>query len=549
MLVAFAAIGVRLFDLQARDQPQLESLGLGQRVRTVTLPAERGSIFDRNGVDLAMSVPQTTISADPRVIDDPVAYAAKLAPIVVTDETALAERLGAKGLAFAYVARKADDATVAKVKALGLNGLSFTPESKRFYPSGSLAGPVLGFVGTDNNGLGGLESQYEKLLTGQPGESRVERDPQGNEIPGSSTLVTAPKPGVDLVLTLDQSIQWNTEQVLTQQVVDADAKGGMAIVADVQTGNILAMVSVNGADDTRPASRASNAENNTPVTSVFEPGSTNKVITMAGAIEEGLVSKDTTFDDIYGSVRVGDTVYEDVEAHASTMSVADILRESSNVGTIKIAQMLGKDRFDRYLRAFGFGQVTALNFAGEGEGILLPVSEYNDTSMGSMPIGNGIAVTALQMLDVYMTIANGGMARPPRLLAATVDADGKKHDEPLAAPHQVISAGTAAQLNSMLQGVVEGGTGLKAKVNGYLTAGKTGTARKPPYDTPPYKYVASFAGFAPADSPRLAAIVVLDEPSGGGSYFASDVAAPMFREVMQFALANERIAPSQPAAG
>ncbi|MET0421094.1 MAG: penicillin-binding protein 2 [Acidimicrobiia bacterium] len=547
MLVCFAAIGMRLYDLQTRDRPHLSSLGVGQRVQTISISAARGSIFDRNGVELAMSVPQTTISADPRVIDDPIGYAAKLAPIVMTDQAALAERLGAKHSAFAYVGRKLDDDKVKQVKALHLTGLSYTPEPKRFYPSGSLAGPVIGFVGTDNTGLGGLESQYEKQLTGTAGEVRVERDPQGNEIPGSSRVVQAAKPGDDLVLTIDQSIQWNTEQVLTQQVAAAKAKGGMAIVADVRTGDILAMVSVDGDDPTRPASRAPNSANNTPVTSVFEPGSTNKVITMAGAIEEGLVSPDTTFDDIYSSVKVGDTQYDDVESHPSTMSVADILRESSNVGTIKIASMLGKTRFDHYLRSFGFGQKTALDFAGESGGILMPLQNYNDTSMGSMPIGNGIAVTALQMLDVYMTIANGGMARSPRLVAATIDADGKRHDAPLAAPHLVVSANTASQVNSMLQGVVNGGTGMAAKLDGYATAGKTGTARKPPYDKPPYKYVASFAGFAPADSPQLAAIVVLDEPAGV-SYFASEVAAPLFKQVMQFALTAERIAPNQPAA-
>jgi cell division protein FtsI/penicillin-binding protein 2 len=279
------------------------------------------------------------------------------------------------------------------------------------------------------------------------------------------------------------------------------------------------------------------------VTDVFEPGSTNKVITMAGAIEEGIVTPDTVFDDIYGSVQIGDTEYEDVESHSSTMSVAEILQHSSNVGTIKIAGLLGKEKFDQYLHAFGYGQTTALAFPGEAEGIMLPLDEYNDTSLGSMPIGNGIAVTAMQMLDVYTTIANNGMARPPRLVAATVDADGVRHPEPLGEPHQVVSAGTAAQVTSMLEGVVSGGTGIQAQIPGYAVAGKTGTARKPPYEVPPYRYVTSFAGFAPADAPRLAAIVVLDEPSGA-SYFASEIAAPAFREVMQFALNYERVPPT-----
>jgi cell division protein FtsI/penicillin-binding protein 2 len=212
-----------------------------------------------------------------------------------------------------------------------------------------------------------------------------------------------------------------------------------------------------------------------------------------------------------------------------------------------VAHELGKERLDHYLRAFGFGVHTALDFPGEADGIMLPLANYNDTSMGSIPIGNGIAVTALQMLEVYATIANGGMARAPRLVSATVDADGRRHEIPLAEPHAVVSPTTAAAVTRMLQGVVDGGTGVNAKVTGYATAGKTGTARKPPYEHPPYKYVASFAGFAPANDPRLAAIVVLDEPSGN-SYFASDVAAPVFRQIMQFALTYERIPPTQPVA-
>jgi len=546
MLLAFAAIGLRLFDLQARDQPQLRSLAVGQRVQTISLPAERGSIFDRNGVELAMSVPQTTISVDPRVIEDPVTYAAKLAPLVGVDQQTLVARFSVPGSAFAYVARKVDDDTAAAVKALELPGVFFTAESKRFYPSQTLAGPVLGFVGTDNDGLGGLEYEYEDLLAGSSGEARVERDPQGNELPGTNTVVDPAQRGSDLVLTLDQTIQWNTEQVLTQQVVSAKAKGGTAIVVDVRTGDILAMATVGGADGDQPAVRAPNTQKNVPVTDSFEPGSTNKVVTMAGAIEEGLVSPDTVLDNVYSSLMLGGTKYEDVDTHSSVMSVREILQHSSNVGTIRVAGMLGKERLDRYLRAFGFGVRTDLDFPGEADGTVLPLANYNDTSMGSIPIGNGIAVTALQMLEVYATIANGGMARPPRLVSATVDADGHRHDVPLAAPHTVVSPTTAAAVTGMLRAVVDGGTGVNAKVDGYATAGKTGTARKPPYEHPPYKYVTSFAGFAPANDPRLAAIVVLDEPLGG--YYASEVAAPVFRQIMQFALRYQQIPTTEAAA-
>jgi cell division protein FtsI/penicillin-binding protein 2 len=542
MALAFLGIGARLVELQTRDQTHLQSLGVGQRVQTVTLPAERGSIFDRNGVDLALSVPQTTIVADPHVIHNPKSFAAKLAPVVVVDEADLEAKLSQPKSRFAYVARKVDDATVARVKKLHLNGLSFIPESKRFYPSGLLAAPVLGFVGTDDNGLAGLESFYEQSLHGRAGEARVERDPQGNEIPGGTTVVEPAERGKDIVLTIDQSIQASAEHTLTQQVESAGAKGGMAIVADVRTGDILAMATVDGATDARPAGPAPASEQNKPATVVYEPGSTNKVITMAGAIEDGIVTPDTTFDDIGSSVVVGGTTYTDVDTHPSTMSVADILEHSSNVGTIRIAGLLGADRFDHYLRAFGFGQQTALGFPGEANYSLLPLENYNDTSMGSMPIGNGIAISAIQMLDVYLTLANGGLARAPRLVEATIDQNGKRQNVPLLPTHRVVSPETAAAVTGMLELVVQGGTGQQAAVTGYRVAGKTGTARKPPYEHPPYRYVASFVGFAPANSPRIASIVVLDEPTT--NIYGGLVAAPAFSQIMQQALGAERVPPA-----
>jgi cell division protein FtsI (penicillin-binding protein 3) len=300
---------------------------------------------------------------------------------------------------------------------------------------------------------------------------------------------------------------------------------------------VLAMASVDGATDEHPAQAASASENNRPVTDVYEPGSTNKVITMSGAIQEGLVTPDTVFDDVYQSVNVGGTEYQDVEDHSSTMSVADILAQSSNVGTIKIARMLGKDNLAKYLDAFGFGQPTGLGLPGESSGSSFDAANYTDTSMGSIPIGYGIAVTAMQMLDVYSTIANHGMARPPRLVAATVDADGKRHDEALPAPRQIVSAATADAVTGMLKKVVTEGTGVKAQIAGYPVAGKTGTARKAPYNTGEYN--ASFAGFAPADNPRLAAIVVVDNPEA--SIYGADAAAPVFQQIMRFALTYERV--------
>ena len=536
--VVYATLGARLVELQAGEAGRYEQLGLDQRVQTVTLPAERGGIFDRHGNDLAVSVGRSSIWADPRRIADPSGVAARLAPLVGADATSLAERLGQKDHAFVYVARQVENDVAAAVRKLGLRGVGFVPETKRYYPSGALAAPLLGFVGIDNNGLGGLEVGYDSTLAGTPGAMKIERDPEGRDLPEGVRRGRAPVRGTDLVLTIDQSLQYEVERVLTDEVGKTRASGGTAVLADVKTGDVLAMATADGATPAAPAHPAPATTPNRPLTDVFEPGSTNKVVTISAALDAGLVNPDTVLS-VPGSLLVDGQKYEDVHTHPTAMSVADIVRLSSNVGAILIARMLGKSRFDGALRAFGFGTETGLGFPGEASGLLLPVDQYNATSMASMPIGNGIAVTAMQMLDVYMTLANDGVARAPRLVAATIDADGNRHDNPLGATHRVVSSQTAAAMRTMLEGVVADGTGTAAQVQGYLVAGKTGTARKPPYEHPPYRYVTSFAGFAPADNPRLAAIVVLDEPQVNAT--GGLAAAPTFARIMQYALAVERV--------
>jgi cell division protein FtsI (penicillin-binding protein 3) len=536
--VVFAVLAARVADVQTRSREYFTQLGRDQRVQSVALAAERGTIFDRNGYDLALSLERPTIWADPRVIEHPAEYAAKLAPLVGVDEVELRVRLNQPDRAFVYVARKVEPEVAKAVRALGLAGVGFTGESKRYYPAGELAAPVLGFVGLDNQGLSGLEDALERTLAGRPGRVVVERDPTGTDLPGTLRTVTEAQRGVDLVLTLDRSIQFETERALVDQVNAVDAKGGMAIVMDVRTGDILAMATIDGETAEGPARPAPSTQRNRPVTDVFEPGSTNKVVTIAAALEAGIVTPQTEFA-VPQAIKVDGQKFEDVEAHGPVLTVADIVRESSNVGTILVARQLGSQRFDAALRNFGFGRLTGLGFPGEAPGILLPLSNYNDTSLASIPVGNGLAVTALQMLDVYVTLANGGVARQPRLVAATIGSNGERRDLPLGATRTVVSPETARSVRQMLAAVVADGTGTKAAVPGYTVAGKTGTARKPPYDKPPYRYVASFVGFAPVEDARLAAIVVLDEPAR--QFFGGTVAAPVFARIMQHALAVERV--------
>lgn len=548
MSLGFGAIGLRLVDLQAVGASRYQQLGLDQRVEVVTLAAERGGIFDRNGNELALSGPAKTIVADPRVIADPDRYASRLAGMLDIDADELRGRLADHDKAFAYVARQVEAPTARRALALELPGISALSEPKRYYPSGTLAAPVLGFVGTDGDGLAGLEYAYEDELQGTAGAVELERDPAGRDIPDGQRRRRPATRGQDLVLTLDQSLQHEAERTVLDIVVTGQAQGAVAVVVDVGTGDVLAMAQADGATDDTAAHIGTKAETNRAVTATYEPGSTNKVITLAAALEAGLVSPDTPIEVPY-SLQVGDKEFTDSHEHGTeVLTVADVLVQSSNIGTIKIAQQVGKADLDANLRAFGFGTPTAIGFPGEEPGTVTRPERYSASDIGAIPIGQGIAVTAMQMLDVYTTIANDGRSRPPRLVTATIDRDGDLHELAPATGRRVISPTTAAQLRTMLADVVadENGTGNRAQIPGYTVAGKTGTALKAPYEN--QAYVASFVGFAPAESPRYATIVVVDTP-GPGEYYGGEIAAPAFARIMGYALQRAAIAPSAPIGG
>lgn len=543
VLLSFTGISWRLVEIQAFSGERFSRMALDQRLATLPLPAERGSIFDRNGRDLAISVQRDTVWADPSVVVDPAGYATQLAPIVSVDEQVLLSRLSRRDRRFVYIARAVDDEVADAVRALDLPGVGFLPESRRHYPGGALAAPVLGRVGGEGYGLDGLENLYDEMLAGKPGELEAERDTRGVEIPRTVRNRVEPERGTDLVLTVDQALQHQVEQSLADQVTATSAKGGVAVVVDVRAGDVLAMATVDADPTTGRGLPAGPGTRNRPMTDVFEPGSTNKVVTIASAIDHGVVGPYTPFD-VPGWITVGDRTFTDHDGHPTERwSTTDILRESSNVGTIMIAQHLGKERLDAALRAFGLGAPTAAEFPGQASGILLPVDRYYSSGIGSVPIGYGVAVSALQMLEVYVTVANDGVTQPPRLVGATIDGDGTRHPRPVPEGQRVIRTETATAVTEMLTQVVEGGTGTCAAVPGYTVAGKTGTSRKPHPDGSGYandRHLASFIGFAPADSPRLAAIVVLDEPV---QMYGGRAAAPVFSEIMQFALRLYRVAP------
>lgn len=543
LALAFGVVLVRLVMIQAVDPDRYVAVGESQRLRDVVLPAGRGAVFDRNGRELAMTIPQKTVWANPHLVTDPLLAARRLAPILGVEEATLVDRLS-RDAGFVYLARKVSDRVAERVETLALDGVFFVDEPKRFNPANELAAPLLGVVGLDNEGLSGLELQYERRLKGEPGELRVERDPFGQEIAAGNRSFTPAEPGDDLVLTIDRSLQYETENALADEIVQSNAKAGTAIVMDPKTGEILAMANLSYDGEGRPQP----SPNNIAVTNVYEPGSVNKLITIAAALEENLVEPDTTLT-VPDRMRVADHVFSDHDPHPPKQwTVTDIMATSSNIGTIKIGQRVGKHRLDSYLRKFGFGSKTGLGFPGEPRGLLLDPADWSGTSIGTVPIGQGLAVTALQMLDAYNAVANGGVLVSPKLVKATVAADGTERPTPPSSRRRVVSAETARQLTAMLAEVVAEGTGTAAAIDGYTVAGKTGTARKPLptggyRDAQGYHYIATFAGFVPAENPRLSMIVVLDEPV---QMYGGLVSAPVFSKVAQYGLRLFRIPPPRP---
>jgi cell division protein FtsI (penicillin-binding protein 3) len=543
MSVAFAGIAVRLTLVQGLSWRQYAELGVSQRLRQVSLPAARGSVLDRNGAALAMSMTQRTVVVNPRLVTDPAAQARALAVVLKEDENVLREKLSAGGT-FVYVARQVSDAVAARIEALHLPGIFFIDEPKRFTPSGRVAATLVGQVGIEDRGLTGLELQFEPRLRGTPGELLVERDPTGREIASGIRRLRAPERGEDLVLTIDRALQYQTEEWLAAKITETSAEGGTAIVMDPRTGEVLSMASLVAGPEGQPPQPA---PNNLAVTSVYEPGSVNKVITIAAALEEGVVRPSDTFTVDY-RMPVGGNMFSDHDRHdPQRWTVTDIVANSSNIGTIMIGQDLGKHRLDRYLRAFGLGSTTALRFPGESAGLLIDPEDWSAPSIGTVPIGQGLAVTSLQMLGAYNTVANGGVYVAPKLVKRTVDAHGVARDTKPSARRRVVSTRTAQQMTAMLTEVTRVGTGKEAHIDGYSVAGKTGTAKKPEEGGLGYRdgaYVATFAGFVPAEAPRLSVIVALDEPEG--TYYGGVVAAPVFADVARYALRLLHVPPATP---
>jgi len=551
MVLAFAVVIVRLVHLQVVERSRLAARAERQQEQIVILEPKRGTIYDRGGRELAVTVDVDSVYGVPSNVDNPRELAARLSRILREDPRRIERKL-AGDRKFVWISRKVDPAKAARVKELDSEEIRLRSEMRRFYPKRSLAGPLLGFTDVDNQGLEGIERAYDKLLRGTNGWVLAEKDAKGRMVfPGGPGFqFKMPKPGNDLILTVDEVIQHIAEKELDTALVSSRAKGGVCIVMNPHTGEVLAMtVRTSGSarqafNPNEPQTYKPGEWRNRAITDAFEPGSIFKPILAAAALEERVVHPLERFDCRGGKIQLADRVIKDAEEHG-VLTFTDVVAESSNVGTIKVALRLGRERFYKYIAAFGFGRKTGIDLPGEIPGLLRDVRQWSGVSLGEISIGQEIGVTPLQVAVAYSALANGGTMMTPYIVSEIVDREANARQKFTPRPlGRVVSLETSAKVNAMLQRVVESGTGQKARLSGYTCAGKTGTAQKIDHKTGSYsrkEYVSSFVGFAPAVSAKLVVVVMIDTPEG--VIYGGSVAAPVFKAVAEQSLAYLQIPP------
>ncbi|MGZ8667012.1 MAG: peptidoglycan D,D-transpeptidase FtsI family protein [Solirubrobacterales bacterium] len=536
-VLLFSVALARAAWLQGVKGGELRADARSQQVTTIAVPGERGRVLDRSGNVLAVSEDAATVVATPYQVKDPAGTAERLSEVLPVTQTEIEEALSDPESGFAYIARKVSLDEADAVEKLKIEGISTLPDSRRLYPQGELASQVIGAVGAENQGLTGLEQSEEDSLGGGDGEQEVIQDARGEPI--RFETVRQASVGDDIQLTIDAAIQARAEEAIAEAGEQYSATGASAVVMDPRSGDVLAMANWPGFDPSELDGASEDQLANRATGFTYEPGSTFKAFTVAAALEDGLVSPDTSFY-LPSTIQVADREIE--ESHARPpmdATVAQILAQSSNVGAVTIGLEVGADSFDGWIRKFGFGEPTGVDFPGEEQGLILDRDEYSGSTMGNLPIGQGLSVTPMQMATAYSAIANGGVLRTPRLIAEV----GGEQRAPDAEGAQVISPATASKLRTMLEGVVQaGGTASEVSVPGYQLAGKTGTAEKAVdggYSET--DFVASFVGFAPARNPKLLVAVVVDEPLD--IHTGGEVAAPVFGHIAEFALPYLGISP------
>ena len=530
----------RAFWLQGIKGAQYAAMALSQHRETVVVPAGRGTIFDRSGDPLAIGEQAITVYANPRQVVNPREVTLAVSRLLHLDPEQVYPLLADRSKGFVYVERKAEPAKAAALEKRHIPGLGFYPEERRTYPQGRVAAQVLGFAGTDNTGLEGLEKSLDPTLAGKPGSETIVKDPAGRALSVASTRPETP--GSNVRLTIDSQIQATAEDVLARTVRQWGAKAATAIVMDPYTGAVLAMAVAPGFNANHFATTRDDRHRNRAVTDTYEPGSTFKLVTISAALQEGLVTPRTSFE-LAPTIQVADRVIHEAEARGTErMTVAQIVARSSNIGTVTIAERLGAGRLASWINRYGFGQQTGIDFPGESPAFALPLDQWSGSTIGTVPIGQGISVTPLQMARAYSAIANGGRLVTPHL----VDRVGGRTVEH-GPGRRVVSGKVSKEMLSMLRGVVLEGTGTAAAIPGYTVAGKTGTAAKvdPNGHYSTTNYVASFVGMVPATKPRLVIMAMVDEPRG--AIWGGVVAAPAFQQIARFCLQHLEVPPDAPS--
>ena len=532
-----ALLSLRLIDLQVLRASELRSVAAGQQEEAVRLDARRGVLYDRAGRELAVSVEVDSIAVDPALIDDPVRAVSALAiPLGLGRPSEREELIGRlaesrrKGKRYLRLKRKVDPEVSAAVRELRLRGIQFEREHKRFYPNGSLAAHVLGWASMDNDGVEGMEVALDKQIRGREGHMYVMGDARGQTF--LKTVRREPVPGHSVVLTLDETIQHIAERELAAAMESTGAASGTVIVMEPASGDVLAMASLPGFNPNHPGTFESDARRNRAITDAYEPGSTFKIVTMAAALDRGLLRTSDWFDCQNGAIRVSGITLHDHKPFGS-LTASEVLQQSSNVGAVKIGQRVADADFYDTVRRFGFGAKTGIELPAEARGTVREPKSWSGISKATMSFGQEISVTPLQLVTAVSAVANDGELRPPRMVLRELDAAGAVVSEkPVRPSRRILERHTTDALREMMVAVVERGTAKAARMPGYSVAGKTGTAQKigPDGTYRGNHFVASFVGFTPASRPALAILVVLDEPRGA-LYHGGDIAAPVFRRI------------------
>ncbi|HTI37915.1 MAG TPA: penicillin-binding protein [Vicinamibacterales bacterium] len=538
-------IEARLVYLQVIDHADLVARAERQQLRTVVPAANRGDIYDRNGHVLAFSVDADTVTADPGEIDDPEGVAATLCHALdgcTPDRRAdMARKLKRKG-SFVYLARQISPDESVRVKALDLPGITFLTESRRYYPKRDLAAHVLGYVGVDNVGLGGIESAYDADIRGKDGKVLIQSDARRHAL--SSRVERAPTPGAAIELTIDEYLQFVAERELKAGVEENRAAGGTAIIMDPHTGEILALANYPTFNPNAFVRSDDDSRRNRAIQDIYEPGSTFKIVTASAALQEHLMTPETPIDTSPGYITFGHRVIRDDHTGLGTIPLTEVIAKSSNVGAIKIGMRVGAGRLGDYIARFGFGQAIAPDFHGVSPGIVWDPDKLDPSALASVSMGYQVGVTALQMVTAASVVANGGHLIEPRVVRAFIK-DGRRIEVPHKELRQAISAETAAEMTTIMEQVVDHGTATRVKMAGYTIAGKTGTAHKlvnGRYSNTEYN--ASFVGFIPSRNPAIAIIVVMDSPHGLNSYYGGTVSAPIFKRIAEAALTYLGVGPN-----